>query len=142
MFYPVYVHKDEGSAYGMIFPDLPDCFSAADELEDIPRNAQEAVECYGEEEIELPSPSDISRWKDHPDYQGGFWMLIDINLEPVNVHTVRVNVSLPSNVLARFDYAARAAGMSRSAYIARLIQAQPEQETTAVLEKKRSRSPT
>ena len=25
------VHKDAGSAYGISFPDLPGCFSAADE---------------------------------------------------------------------------------------------------------------
>jgi hypothetical protein len=30
-FYAV-VHKDEGSAFGVHFPDLPGCFSAADDL--------------------------------------------------------------------------------------------------------------
>ena len=32
MLYPVYVHKDPDSAYGVTFPDFPGCFSAADEL--------------------------------------------------------------------------------------------------------------
>ena len=46
MLYPVYVHKDEGSAYGLTFPDFPGCFSAADELADLSRMAQEAVELH------------------------------------------------------------------------------------------------
>ena len=43
MLYPVYVHKDEGSAYGLTFPDFPGCFSAADDLADLPGIDQEAV---------------------------------------------------------------------------------------------------
>jgi hypothetical protein len=31
MLYPVYVHKDPDSAYGVTFPDFPGCFSAAAE---------------------------------------------------------------------------------------------------------------
>lgn len=51
MLYPAYVHKDKGSAYGLTFPDFPGCFSAADELADLSRMAQEAVEVHldGEE---------------------------------------------------------------------------------------------
>ena len=37
------VHKDEDSAYGVQFPDLPGCFSAADTAEEIIPNASEAV---------------------------------------------------------------------------------------------------
>ncbi|WP_171500827.1 type II toxin-antitoxin system HicB family antitoxin, partial [Acinetobacter guerrae] len=33
--YPVYVHKDQDSAYGLTFPDLEGCFSAADDMQDI-----------------------------------------------------------------------------------------------------------
>lgn len=29
------VHKDEVGAYGISFPDLPGCFSAADDLDDL-----------------------------------------------------------------------------------------------------------
>lgn len=46
MLYPVYVHKDEGSAYALTFPGLSGCFSAADELTDLPGMAQERVEVH------------------------------------------------------------------------------------------------
>ena len=35
--------KDADSAYGMWFPDLPGCFPAADELDDLPRIAEEVL---------------------------------------------------------------------------------------------------
>lgn len=41
---PVYIHKDADTAYGVTFPDFPGCFSAADEMADLPRMAQEAVD--------------------------------------------------------------------------------------------------
>jgi predicted RNase H-like HicB family nuclease len=46
MFYPAYVHKDEGSAYGLTFPDFPSCFAAADDLAGLPQAAQDAVQAH------------------------------------------------------------------------------------------------
>lgn len=46
------VHKDEGSAYGITFPDAPGCFSAADEIDDLFAMAREALELWAEGEIE------------------------------------------------------------------------------------------
>jgi predicted RNase H-like HicB family nuclease len=37
------VEKDPDSAYGMWFPDMPGCFPAADELDDLPRVAAELL---------------------------------------------------------------------------------------------------
>ena len=49
MFYFAIVHKDEDSAYGISFPDVPGCFSAADREEDIIANAIEALSLYFED---------------------------------------------------------------------------------------------
>ena len=46
MKYPVVIHKDENSDYGVTFPDLPGCFSAGDTIEEALANAQEAAECH------------------------------------------------------------------------------------------------
>ena len=50
-FYPVIIHKDTKSAFGVIVPDLPGCFSAGATLDEAIRNVQEAVEVhmFGEE---------------------------------------------------------------------------------------------
>ena len=33
MFYPIVIHKDPETAYGVSVPDLPGCFSAGDSFE-------------------------------------------------------------------------------------------------------------
>ena len=44
------VEKDPNSAYGIWFPDLPGCFPAADEFDDLPRVAAEVLRLH----IEAP----------------------------------------------------------------------------------------
>ena len=45
--YIALVHKDEDSSFGVQFPDLPCCFSAADEMDDLVGNAAEALSLLG-----------------------------------------------------------------------------------------------
>lgn len=83
MFYPAYVHKDLGSAYGVTLPDFPGCFAAADELQDLPRQVQEAVELHFEgENLSIPVPTAPDDWAGDDRFLGGYWMLIDIDLDP------------------------------------------------------------
>ena len=42
--YLALVHKDEGTSYGVSFPDVPGCTSAGDTLEEALANAAEALE--------------------------------------------------------------------------------------------------
>jgi predicted RNase H-like HicB family nuclease len=46
MRYPIYIHKDPDSAYGVTVPDVPGCFSAGDTMEEAILNATEAIECH------------------------------------------------------------------------------------------------
>ena len=41
--YIALVHKDEGTSYGVSFPDIPGCISAGDTFEDAVANAAEAL---------------------------------------------------------------------------------------------------
>ena len=41
--YIALVHKDEGTSYGVSFPDVPGCISAGDTFEDAVENAAEAL---------------------------------------------------------------------------------------------------
>ncbi|MCF6113909.1 MULTISPECIES: type II toxin-antitoxin system HicB family antitoxin [Mesorhizobium] len=50
------VDKDPGSAFGIRFPDIPGCFSAADAAEDIVPNAVEALQLWAED-MPIPEPS-------------------------------------------------------------------------------------
>ena len=120
MLYPLYVHHDDGSAYGGTFPDFPGCFTAADDLADLPRMAQEALEVFFDgEDADIAQPSDISRWKSDAAYQDGFWLLVEIDLTRVNAKPLRLNVSLPAHLVQRIDRYAEAHHMTRSGFLAR-----------------------
>jgi predicted RNase H-like HicB family nuclease len=41
--YIALVHKDEGTSYGVSFPDLPGCISAGDTFEEAIENASQAL---------------------------------------------------------------------------------------------------
>jgi predicted RNase H-like HicB family nuclease len=120
MLYPIYVHKDRDSAYGASFPDFPGCFAGSDTLQNLPSAAQEAVEAHFHGEIEtIPGPSSPEAWKGHEDFDNGFWMLVDIDLSKVNTKAIRLNISLPENLVHRIDAVAKAQHLSRSAFLAK-----------------------
>jgi len=54
------VHKDEDSAVGVVFPDLPGCFSAGDTFDKALANAHVALKLYAQAELDagrqLPKP--------------------------------------------------------------------------------------
>jgi predicted RNase H-like HicB family nuclease len=54
------VHKDEDSAVGVVFPDLPGCFSAGDTYDKAIANAHVALQLYADAERsagrQLPKP--------------------------------------------------------------------------------------
>lgn len=119
MLYPVYVHKDEDSAYGAIVPDMPGVHSAADNLEGLPAAVQEAVElmCEGEA-LMPPRPNLVDQCRRQREFKNGFWMMVDIDLSRINTRGVRLNISLPENLVERIDAAAACRRMSRSAFLA------------------------
>lgn len=120
MLYPVYVHKDPDSAYGMTFPDFPGCFSASDDLQAVSRLAQEAVEVHFEgEDVEIPTPTPIEKLASDPSYEGGFWILLDVDLSKVNTKSVRLNISLPANLVGQIDHYAAEHHMTRSGFLAK-----------------------
>ncbi|MEX3955128.1 HicB family protein [Trinickia symbiotica] len=120
MLYPLYVHVgDAKHAHGVTFPDFPGCYSAADDWEDLPRAVQEAVEAHFEGEDEpIPEPTPLEQLAADPQYEGGVWMLFDIDLTKINSKAVRLNISLPERLVQQIDAVARARKLSRSAFLA------------------------
>lgn len=64
------VHKDEDSAVGVVFPDLPGCFSAGDTYDKAIANAHVALRLYAEAERsagrQLPKPRTFEAlYRDH-----------------------------------------------------------------------------
>ena len=116
--YPVIIHKDAKSAFGVIVPDLPGCFSAGATLDKAIRNVQEAVEVHMFGEEIAPEPSGLDRWKADADYRDAYAVtLAPVDLSFMNDSTVRVNITARKSELAIVDRAAKRAHMDRSAYL-------------------------
>ena len=123
-FYPAFVEYEEGCAYGVIFPDLPGCFSAADEFDDVFSNAAEAlslhVECLMEDDMEVPKPSTPEILRKNAEWNEWF-KTSSLIMVPLLVNVAkpkRVNISLNPSLLSAIDQAAAQQNMTRSAFLA------------------------
>ncbi len=84
MRYPIVIHKDEGSSYGVTVPDLPGCFSGGESLEEALAASEEAILSHievllmdGESVPKLKSLEEHQAKEDHAD---GVWALVDADV--------------------------------------------------------------
>jgi len=129
------VQKETDSAYGISFPDLPGCFSAADDEQDIYAQAQSALALYARGEDALPAARSISALHQDQEVQadlaeGAF--LIGVPLI-VAERKARYNVMLEPSLVKGIDKAAKAAGVSRSEFVSRAVGWCLETQAGAVL---------
>ena len=125
MRYPIAIEPgDAKHAFSVVVPDLPGCFSAGDTLDEAVDNTKEALELWLETVIDdggsIPEPRSITEHQANPEFSGWVWALVTIDLAQLSDKAERINVTLPARVLRRLDAAAKAAGESRSGFIAHL----------------------
>ncbi len=113
------VHKEKGSAFGVQFPDLPGCFSAADDMEFLIGNASEALSLWAED-AKMPTPRQIEKIIADRDIaselaDGAF--LISVPLTENDTRVVSANISLERGVLKAIDTAAKRRKLTRSAFL-------------------------
>ena len=118
MLFPVVVHKDADSDYGVTIPDMPGCFTAGSTIEEAVSNIQDAAECHYTGEAELPVASAIEQWINDPDYSGGTWILVDVDLSRFNIKAKRINITIPENLLYAIDRYAESHHLTRSGLLA------------------------
>ena len=125
MRYPIAIEpRTDQSAYGVVVPDLPGCFSAGDTLEEAIAGAEEAglawIEAALDADDPIPPPSSLEAIRAKPEYAD--WILSVATIDPAALDDTveRVNITLPRRILRRLDEEARAAGETRSGYIAKL----------------------
>lgn len=78
MRYPIVIEPGiETTAYGVVIPDLPGCFSAGDTLPEAQANARKSAVGWIETELAarhtIPAPSDAQTIAELTNYRG--WML-------------------------------------------------------------------
>lgn len=125
MRFPVAIEAgDETTAFGIVFPDLPGCFSAGDTLDEAMANAEEAAAGWIDATLDagapIPQASTLDVVRANPEFAG--WSFGVVTLDPALLEDAieRVNITLPRRVLKRLDALALAAGANRSAFIAKM----------------------
>ena len=125
MIFPVVIHKDKTSDYGISFPDLVGCFSAGKTYEEALINAQEAALCHIEGLLlaneEIPKPSLVDDFIEDQQYHGGTWALVSVDLAKISGKSKRINVTIPENILSRVDLFAKNHGETRSALLSTAV---------------------
>ncbi|EJN29996.1 hypothetical protein PMI35_02254 [Pseudomonas sp. GM78] len=111
MKFPVVLHKDADSDYGVIIPDVPGCFSAGTTVAEAFENVKEALSLHYEGLVAdgdpLPQVREIDVHIDNPDYAGGVWGVVEFDVTPYFGKSVRFNATLPEQLLERIDQTVR-----------------------------------
>ena len=126
MKYPIAIEMGgPKKSWGVVVPDLPGCFSAADSgIDESIENAKEAIELWIEvaldQGMEIPRPSMITDLQKKKEYKGWIWAVAEIDPALLSDEIERINITLPKRVLSRLDAKAKKAGETRSGFIAHL----------------------
>lgn len=125
MNYPVVLHKDPDSDYGVIVPDLPGCFSAGTTIDEALTMAKEAIELHLEglvaEGQAIPSAGAIDQHQRDPDYRGGMWAVVSIDPAGLRLKAKRINITVPERVLDAVDRFAQRQGRTRSGLLVEAV---------------------
>lgn len=118
----------ENTAWGVVVPDLPGCFSAGDSAEDAFANAVEAIEAHcellAEDGLEIPLPRPLAEHQADPEFAGNWvWGMVDVDLTRFEGKAEKINITLPRRLLAKIDDYARAHGETRSGFLAEAARA-------------------
>lgn len=122
MQYPIFIHKDPDSDYGVTIPDLPGCYSAGSSLEEAIQNAKEAIECHLEglflDAEDIPLQKSIEKHFDDPDLRGAVVAVVEIDLSKVGGRSKRIDITLPERLLRQIERYTKTHGLNRSAFLA------------------------
>jgi predicted RNase H-like HicB family nuclease len=125
MRFPIVIHKDSDSDFGVTVPDVQGCFSAGATLEEAIAMAREAIECHLEGLLmdgeALLLPTSIENHQRNPAYSQGVWALVDIDVSRLGVKSQRIDITIPEFILNAVDQYARERGESRSGVLAQAV---------------------
>ena len=123
MKYPIVIHKDPGSSYGVAVPDLPGCFSGGETLEEAMDAACEAIEGHVESIMmdgdSIPERKPMEVHVANPDFAGGIWAVVSVDISKLSGKLARFEVAMPDGVINAIDEAATRENESRSGFLTR-----------------------
>ena len=127
------IHKEADSDFGVSFPDFPGVVTAGTSLDDARAMAEEALAFHIEGLLAdgeaIPEPSSLEEVMADPGNRDGVAILVAVKSEARKA--VRVNVTLPEDVLQQIDRFAAAHGFTRSGFITQAAKKAMELEQAA-----------
>ena len=124
----------ETTAFGVVVPDLPGCFSAGDTLDEAYANAVEAIELWMEVALErqqavpIPNLADLAQHQSDPDLEGWLWGIVDVDLSKLGNQATHVDIALPRELLRAVDACAQQQGETRNGFLVRAALDQLQRE--------------
>ena len=118
--YIALIHKEADSDYGVSFPDLPGVITAGSNLDEARNMAAEALALHlqglAEDSEPAPEPSSLEKIMSAKENKDGVAVLIAA--PGAEVKSVRINVTMPADVLDQIDQYAEREGFTRSGFLA------------------------
>ena len=114
------IHKDPDSDCSVSFPDLPGVITAGSNLDEARQMAAEALafhlEGMAQDGEATPEPSSLEEIMSIAENKDGVAVLIEA--PEAEVKSVRINITMPADVLAQIDEYAEREGFTRSGFLA------------------------
>jgi predicted RNase H-like HicB family nuclease len=118
--YIALIHKEADSDYGVSFPDLPGAISAGRTLDEAREMAAEALALHlkglAADGGAAPEPSSLEEIMS--DAQNKEAVAVLIPAPATEVKSVRINITMPADVLDQIDRYAEQQGFTRSGFLA------------------------
>jgi predicted RNase H-like HicB family nuclease len=118
--YIALIHKDPDSDYGVSFPDLPGVIAAGSDLDEARKMAVEALafhlEGMAQDGEAVPEPSSLEEVISIAENRDGVAVLIEA--PAAEVRSVRINITMPADVVDQIDKYAEHEGFTRSGFLA------------------------
>lgn len=129
MVYSLFIFENDAGTFDGYFPDVDGCFFTGDTVENATRNAVAAFQQHMAvligEGIAAPSaPTPPEEYIGDPRLceNDGYLVGIELNLNKINTESTKINVTLPTNMLADLDEYMKLHGFTnRSGFIAALV---------------------
>jgi len=107
MKFPIYLHRTESGGFSGFVPDIKGCYFAGDNIDETIADAFSAIDAHLEFQAEkgenLPIALPVETHFDDESCQGGYWAFVDIDLSKYDGKAVKLNITLPQNLLNRID---------------------------------------
>ena len=107
------------------YPLIPDCITAGNSIDEAKDMAHDALSLHIKGMLEdgdiIPAPSKLEDIMDDPDYSDAAAILV-VSVSEVKPRSVRVNITVPEDMLRKIDSVAKKRGMSRSSFLVHAAQ--------------------